>query len=176
MAKLITLDNLSRFKSNCDDEYMRQQPIDGAPTDNSKNLVTSGGVKTYIDGLASDKYSYIQVKDVMGTYPITTSPSDINCNFTVSVPNDTKYLINVNTPVFSSPMTSRIKLYIDDVFKITITYSEGSGYHHSMNMLWVEYLTAGTHVISLKADVSSGTTELTIPNEHQRINMSIVEM
>ena len=49
MAKLITLENLSRFKTNCDDTYIAKELVDDTPTDNSENLVTSGGVKDYVD-------------------------------------------------------------------------------------------------------------------------------
>ena len=49
MAKFITLDNLDRFKDNCDNGYMPKKEIDNIPTDNSENLITSGGVKEYVD-------------------------------------------------------------------------------------------------------------------------------
>ena len=45
------LDNLQSFKTNCDEDYMPKTQVDAAPTDNSENLVTSGGVKAYVDDM-----------------------------------------------------------------------------------------------------------------------------
>lgn len=50
MTKFISLDNLSRFKDKCDDNYISKQSIDHTITPSpSDNLVTSSAVKTYVD-------------------------------------------------------------------------------------------------------------------------------
>ena len=51
MAQLITLGNLARFKTNCDKEYLNRKNVDTTPRDDSTNVVTSGGVKAYVDSL-----------------------------------------------------------------------------------------------------------------------------
>lgn len=58
------LDNLQVFKNTCDDEYIPNMPIDAAPTDNSENLITSGGVKAYVDEVISNSIG--NISDLLG--------------------------------------------------------------------------------------------------------------
>lgn len=55
MAKLITLERLKAFLTKLDSRFQKALKFDTTPTANSKNPVTSGGVKTYVDNVAAGK-------------------------------------------------------------------------------------------------------------------------
>lgn len=106
MAKFITLDNLSRFKDKCDENYMSKESIDDTPTENSENLVTSGGIKTYVDDTTKALEDSLDDK-YMSKELIDDTPTD-----------DSENLVK----------SGGVKSYVDEAILNAITQTLGGSY------------------------------------------------
>lgn len=60
--------SLDEFKATCDYDYVAKGSVDLTPTDNSENLVTSGGVKAYVDNAVSESVAGAITEALGGSY------------------------------------------------------------------------------------------------------------
>lgn len=112
MAELITLDNLSRFKENCDDTYVSKQSIDNTPIDNSEKIVTSGGVKSYVDNADASLQSQItaleeEIGNINNNGSAGNTESKYCHNINISYGNNTTF-------IFLQIINNRAEPYTND--------------------------------------------------------------